>query len=112
MKKTEMMPIGYGVLVLPYEKNPYSQGMTEEGFMTTDGGFINEDSGNKDLMEESFKCGQIIEVGQKCEVVRVGDDVIFHQGSVRPLPFMGKGLFLVSEPSILTVIGENLKERF
>lgn len=110
--KTEMMPIGKNVLVLPYQVNPYAQAVTAEGFQTTDGGFFNEDSGEKDQMEQTFICAKIVEVGPDTQVIKEGDDVIYHKGSSRPLPFMGLGLFIVSESSVLTVIGQNLKERF
>ena len=111
-QKTEMMPIGYGVLVLPYETNPYAHSVSEEGFKTTDGSFINEDSGDKDKMDQNMICGQVVEVGPKCDTVRTGDDVIYTKHSTIPIPFLGMGMYLVNEPAILTVIGNNLKERF
>lgn len=107
----EMMPIGKGILVLPYDENPYQDGKTSEGFKTTDGEFINEDSGEKDKMSKTFICGKIVEVGQDCVVAREGDDVIYHINTTRPLPFMGMGLYLINEASVLTLIGENLKDR-
>lgn len=111
-KKTEIMPIGFNIMVLPYEENPYMKNKTEEGFITTNGEFLNEDSGERDKMKQDFTCGQVIEVGHKCEVVKPGDDVIYHVGTSRPVPFKDMGFILVVEQNLISVIGENLKERF
>lgn len=109
--KTEIMPIGFNLMVLPYESNPYMKNETEEGFKTTDGEFLNEDSGEKDIMKQDFMCGQVIEVGHKCEIVKAGDDVIYHVATTRPVPFKDMGFLLVAEQNLITVLGENLKER-
>ena len=110
-KKAEIMPIGYNLMVLPYESNPYMENKTEEGFLTTDGQFFNEDSGEKDVMKQEFLCGQVIEVGHKCELVQPGDDVLYHTATVRPVPFRDMGFILVAEQNLIAVLGENLKER-
>lgn len=109
--KTELMPVEKNVIIIPYDENPYMTNETEDGFLTTDGTFLNEDSGELDKMKQDFLCGHVIEVGPKCDFVKEGDDVIYYAGAARPVPFLDKGFFLVSEPTLLAVIGSNLKQR-
>jgi len=110
-KKAEIMPVGQNLMVLVHDKNPYMTNTTEEGFQTTDGEFINEDSGDKDSMRLDVVCGQVIEIGHKCEVVQPGDDVIFNIKISRPVPFMDKGFILVPESQVYAIIGVDIKSR-
>lgn len=111
LRKVEMKPVGRGVIIYPYDVNPYLNAISEEGFETTNGSFINEDSGEKDLMEATFLCAKVIEIGPDVTKIRQGDDIIYHKGSANPLPFMGQGFFIINEVSALAYIGENLDDR-
>jgi hypothetical protein len=53
-----------------------------------------------------------MEVGRDCNSVKVGDDIYYDKRSTWPIPFLGLGYISTSEPQVLAILGEKLKERF
>ena len=107
------MPLFNNVILRPYTDNPYIHQTTEDGLiLNTEGTFDNTDSGEKEMLERMIACGQVIEVGPDCKYVRVGDDVYFNRASARPVPFMNQGFFLCNEQNLLSIMSDDLQERF
>ena len=100
------------IILQPYPVNPYRK--VVEGSLIVDytGAFKNPDSGEDDKLQELVGCAKIIEVGPKCKYLKPGDDVYYDTRTEYPVPFMSMGYRLTSEPQILCVLNEKLKERF
>jgi len=112
-EKLDILPLGTKVIMLPYPENPYKKTYTDSGIiLSTDGMFQNPDSGEWDQEKELIGCAKIIEVGPECKALQPGDDVFYDTRSVYPVPFMSQGYILTTEPQILCVLNEGLKERF
>ena len=112
LEKLEMLPLGDKVIILPYPVNPYKKTLQGSIIVDYNGEFLNPDSGEKDKMKEFVGCAKVIEVGPTCKYLKEGDDVYYLPNTVYPLPFMSLGYKLTSEPQILCVLNESLKERF
>lgn len=112
MENKEIKPVGFNVLVQPYNENPYMNYVSEGGLQLTNGEFQNPDNGEVEKMKSDICCGLVIEVGAKCTEVKVGDEVFFDIRTSRPIPFMNKGFLLTHEPGLICIIAENLQERF
>ena len=112
LETLEMLPMMNKIILQPYPVNPYRQ--VVEGSLIVDytGAFKNPDSGEDDKLQELFGCAKIIEVGPECKYLKPGDDVYYDTRTVYPVPFMSMGYRLTSEPQILCVLNEKLKERF
>ena len=108
----EMLPMMNKIILQPYPVNPYRK--VVEGSLIVDytGAFKNPDSGEDDKLQELVGCAKIIEVGPECKYLKPGDDVYYDTRTVYPVPFMSMGYRLTSEPQILCVLNEKLKERF
>lgn len=110
--KKEIMPLFSNVMIRPYAENPYDTMKSEEGLILNNGEFDNSDSGEHENLDLKIACAEVIEVGPECKYVKVGDDVYVNTFSIRPVPFMRQGFFLCNEQNILTVMNNNLNERF
>ena len=112
LEKLELLPMMNKVILQAYPVNPYRK--IVEGSLIVDytGAFKNPDSGEDDNLKELVGCAKIIEVGPECKYLKPGDDVYYDTRTVYPVPFMSMGYRLTSEPQILCVLNENLKERF
>jgi len=110
--KNEIKPLNTNVILKPYSINPYLALETASGFKLADGNFDNPDSGEHDILDKMIACGEVIEVGPNCKDVKVGDDAFYDVRTVRPLPFKRQGFVVVSENGILTIMNNNLEERF
>ena len=112
LEKLELLPMMNKVILQAYPVNPYRKVI--EGSLIVDytGAFKNPDSGEDDNLKELVGCAKIIEVGPECKYLKPGDDVYYDTRTVYPVPFMSMGYRLTSEPQILCVLNENLKERF
>lgn len=108
----EMLPLGHHIVVLPYPENPYSRKIQNGILLDSAGIFDNPDSGSKEKMKEGIVCAKVIEVGPETKYVNVGDDIYYPNHTASPIPFFRMGYKLVSEFSVITVIGSNLTERF
>lgn len=113
LETLELVPWGNRVLILPYPENPYRKIVTESGiFVDYSGGFFNPESGEQDTLAPGVICAQVIEVGPDCIYVQPGDDVFVQKNTTYPVPFMSMGYIQTSEPQILNVLAQGLKERF
>lgn len=111
-KEKEIMPLGFNILIQPYNENPYMNFVSEGGLQLTNGEFHNPDNGEMEQLKSEICCGLVLEVGSKCTEVCVGDEIFYHVGTTKPIPFMNKGFLLGHEPGIMVIINEGLKERF
>jgi len=112
LQTLEMLPMFNKIILLPYPRNPYKK--TVQGSIIVDysGEFKNADSGEMDNLKELVGCAQVIEVGPEVKYLKPGDDIYYDTRTVYPVPFMSLGYLLTSEPQILCVLNEKLKERF
>lgn len=110
--KKEIMPIYSNIILRPYKNNPYVIEKTESGLIYNDEDFDNEDSGEHEKQELVIMCAEVVEVGPECKYVQVGDDVYFNVFSARPVPFQRQGFMLCNEMNIISVMNDNLEERF
>ena len=108
----ELLPLGNKLVMLPYPRNPYRKIIDGSIIVEYNGEFWNPDSGENDTMKELVACAKIIEVGPDCKYLKVGDDVFYDTRTTYPIPFMKQGYILTSEPQILCVMNNKLKERF
>jgi co-chaperonin GroES (HSP10) len=110
--KKEIMPLFNNVILRPYSENPYVENVTKSGLIYNDGEFENEDSGETEKLDLRIACAQVIEVGPECKYCKVGDDVYFNTFSSKPVPFQRQGFFLCNELNILSIMNDDLEERF
>lgn len=112
IERLELLPYGAKIIIEKYPTNPYRKIM--EGGIIVDytGEFQNPDSGEKDKLKELVGCAKVIEVGPECKYTRPGDDIYYDTRTTYPFPYMSMGYEILTEPQILCVINEGLKERF
>ena len=111
-KNIEIYPVYSNIMVQPYVENPYKQKTTESGLKLTAGQFDNPDTGERDEKEFFIATGKVIAAGPACKYVKEGDDVMFDERAVRPVPFFDSGFLILAEPNVVCVIGPDLKKRF
>lgn len=112
MATLEILPHGNRVFMLPYPSNPYRKVISENGILIPDGDFFNPDKGEFDKLDQNVMCAKVMEIGRDCTSVKVGDDIYYDKRSTWPIPFLGLGYISTSEPQILAILGEGLKQRF
>lgn len=113
----EICPIQNNLIVRPFNENPFQQLVeTESGLYEDLGGlapeFKNPDNGNYELEDNLISVATVIEVGNKCEYIKVGDIVMYTKPSAVPIPFYKQNLQYVNENRVLAVINEGLTKRF
>lgn len=112
----EIKPIYEGVLIKPYDENPF-QRIHKEGAIITDlGGMRPTYKSNEDGQyheEESFiRVGLVIDAGPTTKYLKEGDVVMWRRPSEVPVPFFKQNLVLVNEHSIMTAVNQGLNDRF
>ena len=108
----EIVPNGNRLILMPYPSNPYARIVTESGiFIEPNGTYFNTDTGKLDQADELVGCAKIIEIGPDVKHIRVGDDVYYDSRTTYPLPFMNQGYKVTSEPQIIAIINNDLKQR-
>lgn len=112
LEKLEILPMFNKIILMPYPTNPYKKLKEGNIWVDYDGSFQNPDSGEKDTLNQLVGCAKVIEVGPECKFLKPGDDIYYDTRTVYPVPFMSMGYQLTSEPQILCVLNESLKERF
>lgn len=112
LEKLEIMPLGANIILLPYPENPYRKVMNGSIIVEYDGSFKNSDTGEWDKQQIGIGCAKVIEVGPNVKQVKTGDDIFVDFRVLVTIPFFGAGYRLASEPQVICVINENLKERF
>lgn len=112
LKGLELVPNGNRLVLMPYPSNPYVKIMTDSGiFIEPNKNYFNPDTGEIDEAKELVSCAKIIEVGPDVKHVCIGDDVYYDSRTVYPLPFMNLGYQVTSEPQIIAIINNDLKQR-
>jgi len=112
LAKLEMIPIGNKIIILPYPRNPYKKILQGSIIIDYNGEFKNPDSGEQDKQKEFVSCAKIIEIGPDCKHLKVDDDIYYLPNTAFPIPFLSLGYQLTTEPQVLCVLNEGLKERF
>ena len=114
----EIMPINAGVLIQPYNENPFQKVKIDEktGLIIDTGGLIpkykNNDNGQWEEAEQFIKVGVVVEAGPMAKWLQAGDTVMWNKVAEVPIPFYSMGLVLVNEQHIMCVINDNLTKRF
>ena len=114
LKGLELVPNGNRLVLMPYPSNPYIKVMTDSFMQSYDQKgiyYFNPDTGEIDEAKELVSCAKIIEIGPDVKHVRIGDDVYYDSRTVYPLPFMNLGYQVTSEPQIIAIINNDLKQR-
>ena len=114
IEKLELIPMRANVLILPYPSNPYRKIIDKETgiYFAENKYYKNPDTGEMDEQKLGIGCAKVVEVGPECKYVAIGDDIYYDTRTVVPIPFYGNPYKLLTEPQILCVLNENLKERF
>lgn len=116
LNKLEIKAIGAGVLIKPFEENPF-QMIKREGLIITDLGgqkptYKSHETGEIEEEEQFIHVGTVIDSGPACRWIEEGDIVMWRKVSETPVPFYKQGLVLVNEQSIMTAVNEGLSARF
>ena len=117
LNEVQIMPITNGVIVRPFDENPFQKvKVSESGLITDMGGLIPEyksnESGEYEEAEQYIKVGIVIEAGPECKWIKNGDTVMWPVPAEIVIPFYNFGFRLVPEHRILCVINDDLNERF
>lgn len=112
----EIKPLYEGVLIKPYEENPFQQIQKVGSIITDLGGqkpvYKSHESGKYEEEETFIHVGLVVDVGPTCQFIKEGDVVFWRKPSETPVPFFKQGLVQVNEHSIMTVVNQGLAERF
>ena len=116
LNKLEIKAIGAGLLIKPFDENPF-QMIKREGLIITDLGgqkpvYKSHETGEFEEEEQFIHVGTVIDSGPACKWIREGDIVMWRKVSETPVPFYKQGLVLVNEQSIMTAVNEGLSARF
>lgn len=112
----ECKPLYEGILIKPFEENPF-QRIKREGRLIVDLGgqkpvYKSHEDGEFHEEESFIRQGVVIEVGPTSKYVKVGDIVMWRRPSETPIPFYKQGWVQVAEHSILATFNTGLTERF
>lgn len=103
--EVELIPCNVGVIVKPYEENPYRMiEKTASGFILgvqSNQKQISDESGEMEENEEYITCAKVIAVGPFTKNVKVGEDVFVVKHILKPIPFRKQGLWELDEQNIL-----------
>ena len=89
----EIMPINAGVLIQPYNENPFQKVKIDEktGLIIDTGGLIpkykNNDNGQWEEAEQFIKVGVVVEAGPMAKWLQAGDTVMWNKVAEVPIPF-------------------------
>ena len=116
LNKLEIKAIGAGLLIKPFDENPF-QVIKREGAIITDLGgmkptYKSRETGEWEEEEQFIHVGTVIDSGPACKWIEEGDIVMWRKVSETPVPFYKQGLVLVNEQSIMTAVNEGLSARF
>ena len=118
VENIEIMPIGNYVLCKQFDENPFQRIVrdSKSGLILDMGGmapqYKNTDNGEIEEEENIIKVGVIQEVGPETKWCQPDDTIFFTKNSAIPVPFYKQNLQLVCENRVLSVVNENLTERF
>lgn len=116
LDKLEIKPLYEGVLIKPYEENPF-QRIEKQGAIITDLGgqkpvYKSHETGEYEEEEQFIHAGLVVDAGPTAKYVQEGDIVFWRRVSETPVPFFKQNLVLVAEHSIMTVVNQGLATRF
>ena len=116
LNKLEIAPLYEGILIKPFDENPF-QRIKKEGNLIVDLGgqkpqYKSNHTGEWEEEESFIHTGLVIEVGPAVKYIKDGDIVMWRKPSETPVPFYKQGFVLVNEHSIMTTVNEGLTERF
>ena len=116
LNKLEIKAIGAGLLIKPFDENPF-QMIKREGRIITDLGgqkpiYKSRETGEFEEEEQFIHVGTVVDSGPACKWIEEGDIVMWRKVSETPVPFYKQGLVLVNEQSIMTAVNEGLTARF
>lgn len=101
----EIIPCNVGVVVQPYDENPYRKiERTESGLIIgvqSSQQYQSNESGEIEENDEYIACAKVIAVGPFCKNVKVGEDVFVVKHILKPVPFRKQNLWEVDEQNIL-----------
>ena len=112
LQTLELIPMGNKVMFQAYPQNPYRKIMEGSIIVEFDGSFKNPDSGEWDKQKELVGCAKVLEVGPEVKYIKPGDDIYYDTRTCYPVPFMSLGYQMTSEPQVLCILNEGLKDRF
>lgn len=116
LEQLEIKPNYEGVLIKPYEQNPFQQIKKEGNIITDTGGLIpqykSNETGEWEEEEAFVRVGLVIDVGPTCKYIKEGDVVFWRKPSECVIPFFKQGFVQVNEHSIMTIVNQGLTERF
>lgn len=87
--------LGNKVIVRKTKEEEKGEEKTESGII------IPQTQGQQQKMHE---IGEVVQVGPECEVVSVGDNIMYDRMAIRPLDFGGEELVLLNEESVVGVM--------
>lgn len=103
--EVELIPCNVGVIVKPYDENPYRKiEKTESGLIIgiqSSQKYQSDDSGEIEENDEYVTCAKVIAIGPFCKNVKVGEDVYLIKHILKPIPFRKEGLYEIDEQNIL-----------
>lgn len=112
----EMKPLYEGVVIKPYITNPFQRIKKEGGVIVDLGGkspiYKSQEDGKLHEEDAFIKVGKVVEVGNKCAYVKIGDIVMWRTPSETMVPFYRQGFVLVNERSLIMIFNSGLTERF
>jgi hypothetical protein len=116
LNQLEIKAIKDGLLIKPFDENPF-QTIKREGAIITDLGgmkpvYKSNETGEYEEEEQFIHVGTVLDAGPTCKWIREGDIVMWRKVSETPVPFYKQGLLLVNENSIMCVVNQGLTERF
>ena len=116
MEGIEIKPVFEGILIKPFEINPFQQVRAINGIYFDTGGLAPEYKSHEDgeiHEEEAYvKVGVVMEVGPDVKYIQNGDVVMWRKPSQLPIPFYKQGFVLVGEHAIVSVVNDGLTDRF
>lgn len=103
--EVELIPCNVGVIVKPYDENPYRKiEKTESGLIIgvqSSQRYQSNESGEIEENDEYVTCAKVIAVGPFCKNVKVGEDVYVIKHILKPIPFRKQGFYEIDEQNIL-----------
>ena len=116
LDRLEIKPLFEGVLIKPYEENPFQQIQKVGSIITDLGGqkpiYKSRETGQYEEEEAFIKVGLVVDAGPACKYLQEGDVVFWRKPSETPVPFFKQNLILVNEHSIMAIVNQSLSERF
>lgn len=108
IEDVEIIPTNSRVVIKFYEKNPYRYvEKTDSGLILgieSSKTYHSNDTGEMEDYKELVACAKVIAVGNKCQNVKIDDDVFVNKAIALPLPFRKKGYYSLDENNIMCSI--------